>query len=561
MRFWQLFENMSTSDIETVRIFGEKALSRYNIDKLEFTNHFVEGVLNERNRPKIKMAELLRFFKRHAKFNGKKYFSKLDPWQQIILIDLQTDINVVVNVKEGKKENSLKFVCATIQRKKDYLHTIQQVFVIEDQAERKTHISPSGVETSMDPNDDDYEINYGKHGTVAKHRKEIGLDIKTGTRKIKEGGVGRITKQNQTADVGPDEVKKQAAKFGNTVDKDGRPPTLSKRTKGSKTNVLYNLGLAESALYKKKESLNRDLEKNVEVDLRGNADRGYVLNKIKVPTAEREQGIGTEVMQQITDRMDSEGAVIALTPVTEFGGTKSKLIDFYKRFGFVFNKGRNKDYRFRETMIRYPGSKTEITQQTEAFDTEVKWVKSPSGIEYAAKVGEAYIELTYEPIDNGVYIQFTRGNSMGVTGEGLQNKIFGAVINHMQKWVAKNKPPRIEFGAFKPNTGAFGSQDTTRSSLYRRMVQRFASQNGYEYEVEDTGNEDTFTLKRKRSGVEENFADGKKKGKSRPGRFKKAGVSCKGSVTDLRKKAKNSSGEKQKGYHFCANMKSGRKKS
>jgi predicted kinase len=60
--------------------------------------------------------------------------------------------------------------------------------------------------------------------------------------------------------------------------------------------------------------------------------------------------------------------------------------------------------------------------------------------------------------------------------------------------------------------------------------------------------------------VEENFADGKVKGKSRPGRFKKAGVSCKGSVTSLRKKAKNSSGEKQKGYHWCANMKSGKKK-
>ena len=61
--------------------------------------------------------------------------------------------------------------------------------------------------------------------------------------------------------------------------------------------------------------------------------------------------------------------------------------------------------------------------------------------------------------------------------------------------------------------------------------------------------------------IEENFADGKKKGKSRPGRVKKAGASCKGSVTSLRKKAKNSSGEKSKMYHWCANMKSGRKKS
>jgi hypothetical protein len=58
---------------------------------------------------------------------------------------------------------------------------------------------------------------------------------------------GRIVKGvNTTADVGPDEIKIQAAKFGNTVDKDGRPPTLSKKVKGSSTNVFYNLGLAES---------------------------------------------------------------------------------------------------------------------------------------------------------------------------------------------------------------------------------------------------------------------------------------------------------------------------
>jgi hypothetical protein len=60
--------------------------------------------------------------------------------------------------------------------------------------------------------------------------------------------------------------------------------------------------------------------------------------------------------------------------------------------------------------------------------------------------------------------------------------------------------------------------------------------------------------------VNENFADGKVKGKSRPGRVKRAGASCNGSVTDLRKRAKNASGEKAKMYHWCANMKSGRKK-
>jgi len=60
--------------------------------------------------------------------------------------------------------------------------------------------------------------------------------------------------------------------------------------------------------------------------------------------------------------------------------------------------------------------------------------------------------------------------------------------------------------------------------------------------------------------VNENFADGKVKGKSRPGRVKRAGASCKGSVTDLRARAKKYGGEKGKMYHWCANMKSGRKK-
>ena len=58
----------------------------------------------------------------------------------------------------------------------------------------------------------------------------------------------------------------------------------------------------------------------------------------------------------------------------------------------------------------------------------------------------------------------------------------------------------------------------------------------------------------------ENFADGKRKGKSRLGRVKRAGASCKGSVTSLRARAKKSSGERAKMYHWCANMKSGRKK-
>jgi hypothetical protein len=60
--------------------------------------------------------------------------------------------------------------------------------------------------------------------------------------------------------------------------------------------------------------------------------------------------------------------------------------------------------------------------------------------------------------------------------------------------------------------------------------------------------------------INENFADGKVKGKSRPGRVKRSGASCAGSVTDLRAKARKYGGERGKMYHWCANMKGGKKK-
>jgi hypothetical protein len=136
----------------------------------------------------------------------------------------------------------------------------------------------------------------------------------------------------------------------------------------------------------------------------------------------------------------------------------------------------------------------------EAFDTEAKWVLGyEHGAEkvFATKIDDAYIELTYKKLSNGdLYISFTRGGRMAVTGEGNQNKIFGAVINHIKSYAAQTNPKRLVFSAFKPNTGPFGTQDTTRSGLYSRMVQRFANQNGYDFEVQDTGSEDTFVLTR-----------------------------------------------------------------
>lgn len=58
--------------------------------------------------------------------------------------------------------------------------------------------------------------------------------------------------------------------------------------------------------------------------------------------------------------------------------------------------------------------------------------------------------------------------------------------------------------------------------------------------------------------IGENFKDGKNPG--RKGLAKRSGVNCKQSVSKLRKIASTSSGERQRMAHWCANMKSGKKK-
>ncbi|MES2871452.1 MAG: hypothetical protein V4749_17995 [Pseudomonadota bacterium] len=91
----------------------------------------------------------------------------------------------------------------------------------------------------------------------------------------------------------------------------------------------------------------------LKLDLMGNGNV-VTLSRIVIPEDGRQSGRGTEVMQALIQWADASGKKLALTPSADFGGNKKRLVDFYKRFGFVENKGRNKDYEVSESMVREP---------------------------------------------------------------------------------------------------------------------------------------------------------------------------------------------------------------
>jgi GNAT superfamily N-acetyltransferase len=91
----------------------------------------------------------------------------------------------------------------------------------------------------------------------------------------------------------------------------------------------------------------------LKLDLLGSGDR-VTLSRITLPKEGRGQGTGTAVMNAIVQWADDNGKTIGLTPSGDFGGSKSRLPGFYKRFGFIENKGRNRDFEISESMYREP---------------------------------------------------------------------------------------------------------------------------------------------------------------------------------------------------------------
>jgi hypothetical protein len=73
-----------------------------------------------------------------------------------------------------------------------------------------------------------------------------------------------------------------------------------------------------------------------------------------VPASLRNTGIGTKFMEDLTRLADEHGYKLTLSPSSSYGGNVNRLKDFYQRFGFVMNKGKNRDFSHREDMYRDP---------------------------------------------------------------------------------------------------------------------------------------------------------------------------------------------------------------
>jgi GNAT superfamily N-acetyltransferase len=144
-----------------------------------------------------------------------------------------------------------------------------------------------------------------------------------------EGRLGNITTTNTQEDDALNDIEAEA------------------NLKGTMTFRNWTDTLNESYIL-------QDLENQYGIDLDLYDSGEYlILSRIVIPKNKRGEGIGSKVMNQITQYADKLNKPIYLTPSKDFGATSiSRLERFYSQFGF--KKKDKSDFSTRETMVRMP---------------------------------------------------------------------------------------------------------------------------------------------------------------------------------------------------------------
>jgi hypothetical protein len=129
----------------------------------------------------------------------------------------------------------------------------------------------------------------------------------------------------------------------NVAERSGAAPTAAKPT------LDVDLLMAFAAKAEARFGLQR-----LSVWLNQNGD--IRLDHLIVPKGERKKGRGSAAMERLCRLSDAYGRRVVLTPAHrgDLDGTTSyaRLVRFYRRFGFVENSGRARDFMIAERMIR-----------------------------------------------------------------------------------------------------------------------------------------------------------------------------------------------------------------
>lgn len=113
----QLEEKITDLDMKILKHSANKLFANANVE-VKFTHHFKDRVNDERNKPEIRIEELLNFYNKQYIKNSKKIATMDDI--EAVLKELNSDINIPVYI-EKMPNGTVELRAKTIMRKKNFI--------------------------------------------------------------------------------------------------------------------------------------------------------------------------------------------------------------------------------------------------------------------------------------------------------------------------------------------------------------------------------------------------------------------------------------------------------
>jgi len=496
----QFNEDVTQPQLNALEKAVDKVFGQVGID-VEFTRHFLDRANDARNGEPISIKELAMLFKKEYQRWGKP-IAQMGPNAQAVLKDLESDINVPFVLQWDRENNELDMIAKTVMRKKDF-RTSNKEFPVEA-------LTNNVMQRAQQQLSEKSKIDPKLIEKIIAKALELGIDpnillaIAYKESRIRTGLTG-------------DKNKKDFAHGIFQV----RKPAMQDVNRYYKTNYSVD-----------------DMKNDVDA----NIDAGARYYKM---------------MYDAYGAKDLESALAGYN-----GGPKAARTGKNKQAN-NYARSVNNISKDIQSVITVPQPKKVTPSKNEPYrddstDPE-SWdepeypMVDPKAVDRAVKQA-----IAYEPPKTAT----------------KQPEIITTVLPPAptEPSLAPATSPRPKLRPTKTTYQDLAKSNNISNPDLIKVGQKIDMPDGTTHTVRSGDTLSDIAKKHNRRSLEskveevfdvalENFADGKKKGKSRPGRVKRAGASCNGSVTELRKKAKNSSGERAKMYHWCANMKSGRKKS
>lgn len=136
---------------------------------------------------------------------------------------------------------------------------------------------------------------------------------------------------------------------------------------------------------------NKLLDQGFEAEFNPVDDSTVTIEIIGIPKEKHGQGYGSKIMNKLTSYADKNDIVLQLRPSASSTHSRSKLINFYQKFGFIENKGKDENEKY-QYMYRLP-QMSKVKRQEPVLVTES-----------TLKIKKGKFITEYKTVDDGILI-------------------------------------------------------------------------------------------------------------------------------------------------------------